>query len=65
MSAEIAPFSAHTHCYYSALDLKSLAQKLTEKMRFYVNSAYMTFSDLQGHRRSKASVQNERLYGYV
>ena len=57
----MASFSVHTHCYNSALNLNSLAQKITEKM-FFVNSDYMTFCDIQGHRRSKALVQNGRLY---
>ena len=39
------------------------SQKLTDKMPgFFVNSDYMTFCDLQGHWRSDALVQNERLY---
>ena len=48
--------------YYFGLYLKSLAQKLTEKMCFFVNSFYVTCCDLHGHRRSKVMVRNERLY---
>ena len=59
MSAEIlCTYSLPLFCSY----LKSLGQKLIEKMRNFVNSDYITFCDLQGHRRSDALVQNERLY---
>ena len=42
--------------------MKSLAQKMTEKMRFFVKFMYVTFCDLQDHRRSQVMVQIERLY---
>ena len=56
MSAKMAP------CYYFDLNLKSLAQKLTEECVFFVNSCYVTCCDLNGHRRSKDMVRNEMLY---
>ena len=53
---------SHTVGNYFGLYMKSLAQKLTEKMRFFVKFMYVTICDLHGHRRSQAMVQNERLY---
>ena len=42
--------------------MKSLAQKMTEKMHFFVKFVQVTFCDLQGHRRSQVMVRIERLY---
>ena len=40
------------------------SKTILRKGVFFINSDYMTFCDLQGHRRSDALVQNERLYNY-
>ena len=48
--------------HYFGFYMKSLAQKLTEKIRFFVKFIYVTFCDLHSHRRSQVMVQNERLY---
>ena len=42
--------------------MKSLAQELTEKMRFSQIIIYVTICDLHGHRRSQVMVRNESLY---
>ena len=42
--------------------MKSLAQKLPEKMRFSQIIMYVTICDLHGHRRSQVMVRNESLY---
>ena len=42
--------------------MKSLAQELTEKMRFSQKIIYVTICDLHGHRRSQVMVRNESLY---
>ena len=62
MSPKMVPCCAHTlgHCF--DLSLKSLAQKLTEKIFFLQNLCYVTCCDLNGHRRSKVMVQNKMLY---
>ena len=42
--------------------MKSLALKLTKKMRFFVIFMNVTICDLHGHRRSQVMVRNESLY---
>ena len=42
--------------------MKSLAQKLTEKIRFFVKLMYVTICDLNGQRRSQVMARNESLY---
>ena len=46
----------------TGLYMKSLAQKMTAKMHFFIKFMYVTFCDLQGHRRSQVMVRIERLY---
>ena len=58
----MAPCCSHTVGHYFSLYLKSLAQKLTEKMQFSKKFIYVTICDLHGHRRSQVMVQNESLY---
>ena len=58
----MAPFCSHTIGHYFILYMKSLAQKLTEKMRFSQIIMYVTICDLHGHRRSQVMVRNESLY---
>ena len=53
---------SHIFGHYFSLDMKSLAQKLTEKMRFSQIIIYVTICDLHGHRRSQVMVRNESLY---
>ena len=43
---------SHIFGHYFSLYMKSLAQKLTEKMRFSQKIMYVTICDLHGHRRS-------------
>ena len=45
-----------------SLYVKSLALKLTKKMRFFVIFMNVTICNLHGHRRSQVMVQNERQY---
>ena len=52
----------HTVGHYFNLYMKSLAQKLTEKMRFFVKFTYVSICDLHGHRSSQVMVRNESLY---
>ena len=52
----------HTFIHYFSLHLKSLAQKLTEKMRFSENFMYVPIRDHHGHRRSQVMVRIESLY---
>ena len=49
----MAPCVLHRVDHYFSLYLKSLAQKLTEKMHFFVKFIYVTICDLHGHRRSQ------------
>ena len=58
----MAPCCSHTVGHYFSLNMKSLAQKLTEKMHFFVNFVYVTICELHGHRRSQVMVRNESLY---
>ena len=58
----MAPCCSHAVGNYFGLYMKSLAQKLTEKMPFFVKFMYLTICDLHGHRRSQVMVRNERLY---
>ena len=58
----MATFCSHTIGHYFSLYKKSLAQKLTEKMRFSQIIIYVTICDLHGHRRSQVMVRNESLY---
>ena len=58
----MAPFCSHTIGHYFSLYMKSLAQKLTEKMRFSQIIMYVTICDLHGHRRLQVMVRNESLY---
>ena len=48
----MAPCCSHIVGHYFSLYLKSLAQKLTEKIRFFVTLMYVTICDLDCHRRS-------------
>ena len=57
----MAPCCSHTVVHFFSLYVKSLAQKLTEKM-FFVNFMYVTIYDLHGHHRSQVLVRNESLY---
>ena len=57
----MAPCCLHRVAHYFSLYMKSLAQKLTEKM-FFVKFSYVTICDLHGHRRSQVMVRNESLY---
>ena len=52
---------SHIFGHYFSLYMKSLAQKLTEKMRFSQIIMYVTVCDLDGHRRSQVMVRNESL----
>ena len=58
----MAPCCSHIFGHYFSLYMKSLAQKLTEKMRFSQIIMYVTICDLHGHRRSQVMVRNESLY---
>ena len=58
----MATCCSHTVGNYFSLYMKSLALKLTEKMRFSQIIMYMTICDLHGHRRSQVMVRNESLY---
>ena len=58
----MAPCCLHTIGHYFSLYMKSLAQKLTEKMRFFVIFMNVTICNLHGHCRSQVMVQNERQY---
>ena len=58
----MAPCYSHTVGQYFGLYVKSLALKLTKKMRFFVIFINVTICDLHGHRRSQVMVQNERQY---
>ena len=53
---------SHIFGHYFSLYMKSLAQKLTEKMHFSQIIMYVTICDLHGHRRSQVMVRNESLY---
>ena len=52
----------HIFGHYFSLYMKSLAQNLTEKMRFSQIIMYVAICDLHGHRRSQVMVRNESLY---
>ena len=58
----MAPGCLHTVGHYFSLYMKSLAQKLTEKMRFLVIFMNVTICNLHGHRRTLVMVRNESLY---
>ena len=58
----MGPYCLHTIGHYFRFYMKSLAQKLTEKMRFSQIIMYVTICDLHGHCRSQVMVRNERLY---
>ena len=58
----MATCCSHTVGNYFSLYMKSLALKLTEKMRFSQIIMYVTICDLHGHRRSQVMVRNESLY---
>ena len=58
----MVPCCSYTFCHYFSLYVKSLALKLTKKMRFFIIFMNVTISDLHGHRRSQVIVQNERQY---
>ena len=58
----MTPCCSHTVGHYFSLYMKSLAQKLTEKIRFFVKFIYVTICDLHGHHRSQVMVRNESLY---
>ena len=58
----MGPCYSHTVGQYFSLYVKSLALKLTKKMRFFVIFINVTICDLHGHRRSQVMVQNERQY---
>ena len=58
----MVPCYSHTVGQYFSLYVKSLALKLTKKMRFFVIFINVTICDLHGHRRSQVMVQNERQY---
>ena len=58
----MAQCRSHILGHYFSLYMKSLAQKLTEKMRFSQIIMYVTICDLHGHRRSQVMVRNESLY---
>ena len=57
----MAQCCSHIFGHYFSLYMKSLAQKLTEKMRFSQIIMYVTVCDLHGHRRSQVMVRNESL----
>ena len=57
----MAQCCSHIFGHYFSLYMKSLAQKLTEKMRFSQIIMYVTICDLHGHRRSQVMVRNESL----
>ena len=58
----MAPCCSHAFGHYFSFCMKSLAQKLTEKMRFSLIIMYVTICDLHGHRRSQVMARNESLY---
>ena len=58
----MAPCCSYTFRHYFSLYVKSLALKLTKKMRFFVIFMNVTICNLHGHRRSQVMVQNERQY---
>ena len=58
----MATCCSHTVGNYFSLYMKSLALKLSEKMRFSQIIMYVTICDLHGHRRSQVMVRNESLY---
>ena len=58
----MAPCCSHRVGHYFSLYMKSLAQKLTEQMRFLPNNHVVTICDLHSHRRSQVMVRNESLY---
>ena len=58
----MAPCCSYTFRHYFSLYVKSLALKLTKKMRFFVIFMNVTICDLQGHHRSQVMVQNERQF---
>ena len=58
----MAPCYSHTVGQYFSLYVKSLALKLTKKMRFFVIFINVTICDLHDHHRSQVMVQNERQY---
>ena len=57
----MAQCCSHIFGHYFSLYMKSLAQKLTEKMRFSQIIMYVTICDLHGHCRSQVMVRNESL----
>ena len=57
----MAQCCSHLFGHYFSLYMKSLAQKLTEKMRFSQIIMYVTVCDLHGHRRSQVMVRNKSL----
>ena len=58
----MAQCCSYTFRHYFSLYVKSLALKLTKKMRFFVIFMNVTICDLHGHHRSQVMVQNERQY---
>ena len=58
----MAPCCSYTFRLYFSLYMKSLAVKLTKKMRFFIIFMNDTICDLHDHRRSQVMVQNERQY---
>ena len=58
----MAPCCSHTVGHYFSFYMKFLAQKLTEKICFFVNFIYVTICDFYGHRRSQVMMRNESLY---
>ena len=57
----MAQCCSHIFGHYFSLYMKSLAQKLTEKMRFSQIIMYVSVCDLHGHSRSQVMVRNESL----
>ena len=53
----MATCCSHTVGNYFSLYMKSLALKLTEKMRFSQIIMYVTICDLHGHRRSQCEMK--------
>ena len=58
----MAPCCSHSVGHYFGLCKKSLAQKLSDELRFFGKFMYVTFCELHGHHRSQVMVQNGRLY---
>ena len=62
MNVKMAPCCLHTSCHYYRFLHEVSSSKSDREDALFVKFVYVTFCDLQGHRRSQVMVRIERLY---